>query len=178
MGNCGLIKSYHVNYLKPLFTSVYIVEVKMKDKVHPKTGHERAEGEQRYSSALSLTSSVDGRGWSTPRPGRFTPGKDAVPIRHNHNIKIHNKSSQMAEQFKCLGTTIMNQNNFHEEITSIMKSGNGCHYSVQKFLSSDLLSENIKIKTYRIIILPVVSLRVWNLFAPTGGGKQSEGVRE
>jgi hypothetical protein len=33
-----------------------------------------------YSSALSLTSELDGGGWSTPRPGRFTPGKDPVPI--------------------------------------------------------------------------------------------------
>jgi hypothetical protein len=28
-----------------------------------------------------MTSALDGGGWSTPRPGRFTPrGKDAVPI--------------------------------------------------------------------------------------------------
>jgi hypothetical protein len=29
---------------------------------------------------LSLTSALDRSGWSTPRPGRFIPGKDAVPI--------------------------------------------------------------------------------------------------
>ena len=28
-----------------------------------------------YTSTLSLTSALDGGGWSTPRPGRFTPGK-------------------------------------------------------------------------------------------------------
>jgi len=33
-----------------------------------------------YSSTLSLTSALDGGGWSTPRLGRFTPGKDRVPI--------------------------------------------------------------------------------------------------
>ena len=33
-----------------------------------------------YSSALSLTSALDGGGWSAPRLGRFTPGKDPVPI--------------------------------------------------------------------------------------------------
>ena len=33
-----------------------------------------------YSSTLSLNSALDGGGWSTPRPGRFTPGKDLVPI--------------------------------------------------------------------------------------------------
>ena len=33
-----------------------------------------------YSSTLSSTSALDGGVWSKPRPGRFTPGKDPVPI--------------------------------------------------------------------------------------------------
>jgi hypothetical protein len=33
-----------------------------------------------YSSTLSLTSALDGDGCSTPGPGRFTLGKDPVPI--------------------------------------------------------------------------------------------------
>ena len=33
-----------------------------------------------YSSTLPSTSALDGGGWLTPRPGRFTPGKDPVPI--------------------------------------------------------------------------------------------------
>jgi len=37
-------------------------------------------GEQSYSSTLSLTLALDRGGWSTPRPGRFSPGKDPVPI--------------------------------------------------------------------------------------------------
>ena len=32
------------------------------------------------SSAVSLTSSLDGGEWSAPRPGRFTPRKVPVPI--------------------------------------------------------------------------------------------------
>jgi hypothetical protein len=32
------------------------------------------------SSTLSLTSALDRGGWSTPRPDRFTPGNDPVPI--------------------------------------------------------------------------------------------------
>ena len=39
------------------------------------TGHEGQEEEQKYSSTLSLTSALDGSGCSTPRPGRFTAGK-------------------------------------------------------------------------------------------------------
>ena len=40
---------------------------KSKSKVHPTTGHKGREGEER--------SVLDGGVWSTPRPGRFTPGE-------------------------------------------------------------------------------------------------------
>ena len=53
---------------------------KGKGKGHPRTGHEGPEGEKRYRSNLSLTSALDRGGWSTPRPGRFTPSKNPVPI--------------------------------------------------------------------------------------------------
>jgi hypothetical protein len=46
---------------------------KCKGKGHPRTG---PQGEYRCSSALSLTSALDEGGWSTPRPGHFTPGKE------------------------------------------------------------------------------------------------------
>jgi hypothetical protein len=45
-------------------------------KVYSITGTEGPEGEQRYSSTLSLTSALDGGRWSTPRPSRFTPAKE------------------------------------------------------------------------------------------------------
>ena len=44
-----------------------------KRKGHPRKGYEGLEGEYKYSLTLSLTSALDGGGWSTPRPGRFTP---------------------------------------------------------------------------------------------------------
>jgi len=51
--------------------------IKQKDKVHPKTGHEGQDGEQRYSSTLSLTWELDGGGWSMPCQGlaNLLPGK-------------------------------------------------------------------------------------------------------
>jgi len=51
-----------------------------KGKFHPRRGHKGAEGEYRYSSTLSLTSALDGGGWSMPCPSRFIPGKDQEPI--------------------------------------------------------------------------------------------------
>ena len=43
-------------------------------------GHEGPEGEYRYSCTLSLTSALDGDGWSSLPPGPFTTGNDPVPI--------------------------------------------------------------------------------------------------
>jgi len=54
--------------------------VQIKGKLCPRTGHEGPEGEQRYSCIPSLTSALDGGRLSMPRPSRFTPGKDTVPI--------------------------------------------------------------------------------------------------
>ena len=48
---------------------------KGKGNGRPRTGHERPEVEQTYSSTLSLISGLDIGGWSAPRPGRFTPRK-------------------------------------------------------------------------------------------------------
>jgi len=49
----------------------------------------------------------------------------------------------------------MNQNSIQEEIRSRLKIGCACFHSVQNFLSSSLLSNDIKIKMHRNIILPV-----------------------
>jgi len=52
-----------------------------------------------------------------------------------------------------------------EVIKSRLKLGNACYYSVQNLLSSSLLSNNLKIKIYRTIILPVVlyGCETWSL---------------
>jgi len=46
-----------------------------------------------------------------------------------------------------------------------LRSGNACYHSVQNFLSSKLLSKNLKIKIYRTIILPIVlyGCETWSL---------------
>ena len=55
-------------------------KVKGKGIFHPRTDHGGPERENEYSYTLSLTSDLNGSGCSTPRSGRFTPGKDPVPI--------------------------------------------------------------------------------------------------
>jgi hypothetical protein len=56
-----------------------------------------------------------------------------------------------------LETTLTNQNSIREEIKSRMKLGNACYHSVQNVLSSGLTCNNLKVKIYRTLILPVVS---------------------
>jgi len=70
-------------------------------------------------------------------------------------MKIDNRSFEMVEQFKYLGTALTNEKSIQEEIKSRLKSCNACYHSVQNLLSSSLLSKNIKINVYRIIILPL-----------------------
>jgi hypothetical protein len=64
----------------------------------------------------------------------------------NGNIQIGNKSFETMEQIKYLGTTLSNQNSFHEGIKSILKSGDACYHSVQNLSSSSLRSK----KVYRL----------------------------
>jgi len=78
---------------------------------------------------------------------------------------IDNINIERVEEFKYLGTTLKNQNSIQEEIKSRLKVGNACYYSVQNLLSSRSLSKNLKIKTYRTIILSVVpyGCETWSL---------------
>jgi len=64
-GTSNLILDIYLRIVSILITPV---------KVHPRTGYEGPE-QEKYRFSLSLISTLDGCGWSTPRPGRFTPGK-------------------------------------------------------------------------------------------------------
>jgi sorting nexin-29 len=82
-----------------------------------------------------------------------------------HSLRMDNSTFERVEEFKFLGTTLTNQNYIAEEIKSRSRSGKACCYSVQNLLSSRLLSKNVKIKTYRTILLPVVlyGCETWSL---------------
>jgi hypothetical protein len=73
----------------------------------------------------------------------------------NQNIRRANESFGNVATFKCLGTTLTNQNDIHDEIKRRLNSGNACYHSVQNLLSSLLISKILKIKIYKTVILPV-----------------------
>ena len=64
-----------------------------------------------------------------------------------------------------MAINLRNKNSIQEETESILKSGNACYHSVQSLFSSSSLSENINIKIYRNIILPIVlhGCETWSL---------------
>jgi hypothetical protein len=68
------------------------------------------------------------------------------------------------EQFKYLGTPLMNQNSIQEEIKSKLKSGGACYHSVQTLLSSSLQSWNVKSYDFACCFI-----WVWNMVAHTEG---------
>jgi hypothetical protein len=74
----------------------------------------------------------------------------------NQNIGRTNELSVYAANFKFLGTILANQNDIHDEIKSRINSGNACYHTLQNLLSSCIISKNLKIKIYKIVILPVV----------------------
>ena len=75
-------------------------------------------------------------------------------------MRLDNRSFERVEEFKHLGTNLINQNSIQDEIKSRLKSGNACYYSVRNILSSRLLSKNINIKMYSSIILSGVCMGV------------------
>ncbi|KAJ4430651.1 hypothetical protein ANN_19241 [Periplaneta americana] len=86
-------------------------------------------------------------------------------IVRNGNIKIGDLSFEEVEKFKYLGATVTNINDTREEIKRRINMGNACYYSVEKLLSSSLLSKNLKVRIYKTIILPVLlyGCETWTL---------------
>jgi hypothetical protein len=60
--------------------------------------------------------------------------------------------------WKCgnIQTVGNDTNDIYDEIKSSLNSGNVCYRSVQNFLSSRLISKNLKIKIYRTVVLPFI----------------------
>jgi hypothetical protein len=83
----------------------------------------------------------------------------------NPNIKVANEWFENVTKFRYLGTKLRNQNDIRDEIKYRLNSGNVYYYSVQNLPSSPLISKNLKIKTYKTVILPVVlyGCETWSL---------------
>ena len=74
-------------------------------------------------------------------------------IVQKQNIVIENLSFEKVEKFKYLGVTVTNTNDIREGIKRRINMGNVCSYSLEKMLSSRLLSKKVKLNTYKTILL-------------------------
>ncbi|KAJ4446476.1 hypothetical protein ANN_13172 [Periplaneta americana] len=94
--------------------------------------------------------------------------KYMVMSRHQNiirtgNIKIRNLSFEEVEKFIYLGASVTNINDTREEMKRRINMGNVC-YSVEKILSSSLLSKNLKVRIYKTVILSVMyGCEIWTL---------------
>jgi hypothetical protein len=71
-------------------------------------------------------------------------------------MKRENRSYGNVGVLKYLGRTVTNQKLIQEEIKRRLNSGNACYHSVQKLMSSLIVSKKVKIRIHKIIILPAV----------------------
>jgi hypothetical protein len=85
--------------------------------------------------------------------------------RQDQNIRVANESFENVTKFRYLGKTLTIQNDIRDEIKSTLSSENACYHSLQNVLSSRLIPKNLKIKIYKIQILPVVlyGCETWSL---------------
>jgi hypothetical protein len=83
----------------------------------------------------------------------------------NQDIKIADRCFENVTQFRYFGMTIANQSLIQKPIKRRLNSGNACYHTAQNLLSSHLLSRNIKIRTCKTLILPVVlyGCETWSL---------------
>ena len=70
----------YIHNALPSIHTPYLCFVKFKGKGHPRTGREGPEGEQRYSSTLSLTLALDGVGGQHHAPAALPPIKTRYPM--------------------------------------------------------------------------------------------------
>ncbi|KAJ4434652.1 hypothetical protein ANN_23217 [Periplaneta americana] len=137
---------------------VYADDVNMLGE-NPQTIRENAEILVEASKAIGLEV------WVNPEKTKYMIISRDQNILRNGTIKIGDLSFEEVEKFKYLGATVTNINNTREEIKRRINMGNACYYSVEKLLSSSLLSKNLKVRIYKTVILPVVlyGCETWTL---------------
>ena len=79
----------------------------------------------------------------------------------NQNIVFGILSFENVEKFRYQGITVTNTNDIRIEIKRRINMGNACYYSLQKILSSCLLSKKLKVKICKTIIGPTTGCIVW-----------------
>ena len=99
-------------------------------------------------------------------------------IVQNQNIVTENLSFENVEKFKYLGVTVTNTNDIRKEIKRKINMGNACYYSLEKMLSSHLLSKKLKVNIYKTIIYFRLYCMVVKIVSHVERGAEVKGVRD
>ncbi|KAJ4441056.1 hypothetical protein ANN_10906, partial [Periplaneta americana] len=130
---------------------VYADDVNMLGE-NPQTIRENAEILLEASKAIGLE--------VNPEKTKYMIMSRDQNIVRNGTIKIGDLSFEEVEKFKYLGATVTNINDTREEIKRRINLGNACYYSVEKLLSSSLLSKNLKVRIYKSVSY-ITGCSVW-----------------
>ena len=65
-------------------------------------------------------------------------------VIQNQYIVVGNLTFESVEKLRYLGVTVTNTNDIREEIKRRINMGNACYYSLEKILSSCMLSKEIE----------------------------------
>ena len=125
---------------------------------------ENVHAVQEKAEALIVTSKEIGEDVTADK-SKFMVTPRNQNAGRSHRVEIKNNSFGRVEELKYLGTTITDQVSIKEEIKSRFKSGIASCHLVQNLLFIILLYNNLKIKIYRPIILPVFlyGCETWSL---------------
>jgi hypothetical protein len=86
-------------------------------------------------------------------------------LNQYQDIQIANRLFENVSRFKYLGITVTNEYLVQKGSKNRLNSGNSCYHLVQNFLSSCLLSKNVKMRICKTTILSVVlyGCKTWSL---------------
>ena len=68
-------------------------------------------------------------------------------VIQNQNIVTGNLSFENVQKLRYLGVTVTNTNDIREEMKHRINMGNACYYSLERMISSRLLSKKMKVNT-------------------------------
>ena len=81
------------------------------------------------------------------------------------NIRCGNMDLEAVDNFKYLGSTVTAENRVEEEVKLRIATAARCSWSMNKILTSNMLSRKTKLKTYAAIIRPILTYgcETWRL---------------
>jgi hypothetical protein len=98
----------------------------------------------------------------------------------NIDIKLHGQIYERVDNFKYLGALVTSQNETEADIKDKTAAGNHCFQAFNTTLGTSYLSKNMKIRTYKTIISPIIlySSETWTITGKTASTLDDFGKKD